>query len=381
MYNLLSLYIHIPWCVCKCPYCDFNSYSTNNDTIPETAYLSALLTDLEHDLPLVTGREIHSIFIGGGTPSLLSPDTIHTLLTEIRVRIPVSATAEITLEANPGTVDKPRLQAFRKAGITRLSLGIQSFNDITLQQIGRIHNRHTAIKAIEMAIAAGFTHFNVDLMFGLPDQTVTSALQDLQTAISFQPTHLSWYQLTLEPGTPFYHHPPILPDDDELWAIFSAGQTYLTENNYQHYEVSAYARTNYQCQHNLNYWQFGDYLGIGAGAHAKITDFTQGTITRFSKHRHPQTYLNAVLTRDMIAESTVLTEKEIFLEFMLNALRLYEGFTLEQFTTRTGLNPALLVTPLETGIKNDWLIQEGTRIRTTDRGMRFLNEVLMLFII
>ena len=378
MHNDLSLYIHIPWCVRKCPYCDFNSYPVN-DIIPETAYLNALMIDLENDLHLVKGREINSIFIGGGTPSLFSPPIIRTLLTEIRARLPVKSTAEITLEANPGTADKHRFQGFYEAGVNRLSLGIQSFDDATLQQIGRIYDRRAAIEAIESGITAGFTNINLDLMFGLPGQTVTTAVQDLQTAVSFQPPHLSWYQLTIEPETPFYQQPPVLPDDDELWAIFVAGQTFLKEH-YQHYEVSAYARTGYQCQHNLNYWRFGDYLGIGAGAHAKITDFTGGRIERFNKHSHPQTYLNAVSTRAMIAEYTVLNVEDICLEFMLNALRLYEGFTLEQFTTCTGLNPALLATPLKTGIENGWLIQEGTRIRANDTGMRFLNELLMLFI-
>lgn len=375
----LSLYVHFPWCLRKCPYCDFNSYPLTN-SLPETTYLDALCFDLEQSLPLITEREINSIFLGGGTPNLFSPATICTLLTKIRTCLSVHSNAEITLEMNPGVGDKPCFQGFYEAGITRLSLGVQSFDDIALQRIGRIHDQKAAIKALEMATAVGFTNFNIDLMFGLPGQTVTSALQDLHTAIAFQPTHLSWYQLTVELDTPFYFHPPALPDDEELWIMFTEGQAHLTSVGYQHYEVSAYAKAGYQCQHNLNYWRFGDYLGIGAGAHTKITHIPQGTITRMSKHKHPTTYLNAITGHDMIEECTLLDEKTICVEFMLNALRLYEGFTLTQFTTCTGLNPTLIAPSLQAGISKGWLIQTGTHIRATERGMRFLNELLLLFV-
>ncbi|EDN69790.1 oxygen-independent coproporphyrinogen III oxidase [Beggiatoa sp. PS] len=306
----LSLYIHIPWCVRKCPYCDFNSHEIS-EPMPESDYIAALFADLEQDLPRVWGRTVRSIFIGGGTPSVLSPESIDDLLSGVRARIPVIANAEITLEANPGTVDSDRFNGFRKAGINRLSLGIQSFNDNALQSLGRIHGRKEALLAIEAAKQAGFQNINLDLMFGLPGQTLDAALEDLQTAVAFQPFHISWYQLTIEPNTLFYHQPPALSDDDLLWDMQTAGQTYLAAQGYYHYEISAYAKPAQQCQHNLNYWKFGDYLGIGAGAHAKITNTSKINfglqITRFSKQRHPRTYLQSAQTPDVVASHTTLT--------------------------------------------------------------------------
>jgi putative oxygen-independent coproporphyrinogen III oxidase len=390
----LSLYIHIPWCVRKCPYCDFNSHEVS-EPIPENDYVAALLADLEQDLPHVWGRTVRSIFIGGGTPSVLSPKSIYHLLSGVRARISVIANAEITLEANPGTVDSERFKGFREAGINRLSLGIQSFNDQALQSLGRIHGRAEALLAIEAAKQAGFENINLDLMFGLPGQTLDGALEDLRTAMTFQPSHISWYQLTIEPNTLFYHQPPVLPDEDFLWDMQTAGQTYLAAQGYYQYEISAYAKPGQPCQHNLNYWKFGDYLGIGAGAHAKITDRSKMNferqmpyhITRFSKQRHPHTYLQSAHTSDVVASRTTLTASDVCLEFMMNALRLREGFTIQEFTEYTGLTMDLMEKPLEQACARGWLIKKYSdqsksvqRIRTTETGMRFLNEVLDLFV-
>jgi putative oxygen-independent coproporphyrinogen III oxidase len=389
----LSLYIHIPWCIRKCPYCDFNSHEIP-EALNENDYIAAMLADLEQDLPRVYGRSVRSIFIGGGTPSVLSPEAIYQLLSGVRARVPLAAGAEITLEANPGTVNSSRFLGLREAGINRLSLGIQTFNDSALQRLGRIHGRSEAVSAIETAKQVGFDNLNLDLMFGLPDQTLEMALADLHTAVAFSPTHLSWYQLTIEPNTPFYHHSPPLPDDDLLWAMQSAGQTDLAKQGYFQYEVSAYAQSKRYCQHNLNYWQFGDYLGIGAGAHSKISDAALGTITRLSKQRHPQTYLQSAYSDAVIASCSTLTAEHVILEFMMNALRLVEGFTIQEFINNTGLNPAHIDKPLEDGCARGWLIKKNEqinflnekgsntmqRIQTTEIGMRFLNDVLDLFI-
>ncbi len=369
----LSLYIHIPWCVRKCPYCDFNSHQIRNK-LPEKDYIAALFSDLEQDLPKVWGRSVRSIFIGGGTPSLFSPDAIDQLLSGIRARIPLIANPEITLEANPGTVDSTRFQGFRQAGINRLSIGIQSFNDSALQKLGRIHGRSQAITAIEAAQLAGFKNINIDLMFGLPAQSLELALQDLETAVSYQPDHLSWYQLTIEPNTFFYHQKPAhLPNDDLQWTMQTAGQRYLAEQGYQQYEISAYAKPGQQCQHNLNYWKFGDYLGIGAGAHAKITEATG--ITRLTKQRHPHSYL-----QNRQANATILTPEETSLEFMINALRLVEGFMEQEFIENTGLNLAYIENTLQQAYTKGWLIKDKGQIYPTETGRRFLDDLLSLFV-
>lgn len=363
----------------KCPYCDFNSHAIT-DNIPEDDYITALLVDLEQDLPKVSGRTINSIFIGGGTPSVLSPNAVERLLNGIHHRLSISIPIEVTLEANPGTVDSVRFQEFRQAGITRLSLGIQSFDEVALQQLGRIHNSKEAVLAIEAVIQSEFDNFNIDLMFGLPRQTVMTALNDLQTAISFNPPHISWYQLTIEPNTQFYHHAPCLPDDDLLEDIQDQGYRYLVEQGYLHYEVSAHAQSGYFCQHNLNYWQFGDYLGIGAGAHGKISDTTQGTIMRMSKQRHPLHYLRNAFNSAVVASSHLLTSEEVCLEFMMNALRLSEGFSVEHFAQYTGLSIDIVAQPLQQAYDRGWLLREGNTIRATVLGRRFLNDVLALFI-
>ncbi len=368
----LSLYIHIPWCVRKCPYCDFNSHEIRAD-IPEVDYINALLADLEQDLVRVSGRKIHSIFFGGGTPSMLSPDAIDKLLSGVRQRIPIMADAEITLEANPGTVDNERFQGFYQAGINRLSIGIQSFDNDSLKKIGRIHDGLAAKKAIEAAQKAGFNNLNIDLMFGLPAQTEKMALADLETAVSFETTHISWYQLTIEPNTLFYHQTPTnIGDEDLLWQMQMAGQEYLAAQNYKQYEISAYAKQ--MCKHNLNYWKFGDYLGIGAGAHGKITNLD--TITRLSKQRHPQTYLESI---DKIATSNQLKIADVKLEFMMNALRLVEGFTKQEFEQNTGLKLAAVEIPIQAAINNNWLRHQNGRFYASSLGMRFLNDLLGLF--
>jgi putative oxygen-independent coproporphyrinogen III oxidase len=374
----LSLYIHIPWCVRKCPYCDFNSHSLRGD-IPEQAYIAALLADLEQELPAVWGRTVESIFIGGGTPSLFSAPAMERLLGEIRAHLALKPGAEITLEANPGTVDQACFAGFREAGINRLSLGIQSFQPVLLENIGRIHNDSEAVAAIQAARSAGFDNINLDLMFGLPGQDVAMATRDLHTAIALAPEHISWYELTIEPNTWFYHHPPARGDDETRWEMQAAGQTLLHEAGYRRYEISAFARTGRQCRHNLNYWQFGDYLGIGAGAHGKITDAAAQRIYRVAKVRHPYNYLETAHTAQRIVTQHDLMPNDVLLEFMMNTLRLDSGFRVADFTAATGLP----VSSLEPGIKDAvelGLLQVNDRIRTTPRGQRYLDELLQYWL-
>jgi oxygen-independent coproporphyrinogen-3 oxidase len=373
----LSLYVHIPWCVRKCPYCDFNSHEVRAK-IPEPEYIDALLRDLEQDLPRVWGRIVHTIFIGGGTPSLFSPEAIDRLLSGIRARLPLDQNPEITLEANPGTVELERFQGFRAAGVNRLSIGIQSFDEEKLKALGRIHGREEALRAAEAARAAGFDNFNLDLMFGLPGQTVEQALTDMRTAMALRPTHLSAYQLTIEPNTLFHARPPTLPDDDTAWEMQNQLQTELAAADYRQYEVSAYARPGYECRHNLNYWKFGDYLGIGAGAHAKITDRTG--ITRLWKVKHPNEYLSAAGTPESIGGEQKLSRHDAVAEFMLNALRLVDGFPSPLFQERAGLPISACEAKL-TLAENQGLIDWDTRtIRPTPQGRRFLNNLLELFV-
>ena len=369
----LSLYVHIPWCVRKCPYCDFNSHEARDD-IPEDRYIQALIADLEQDLPAVWGRTVESLFIGGGTPSLFSARGIEQLLSEIRARIPLKPDAEITLEANPGTVDQARFSGFREAGINRLSMGVQSFQDDLLAAIGRIHDGNEARAAIESARRAGFENINLDLMFGLPTQTTAQALLDLRTAMELQPTHLSWYELTIEPNTWFYRHPPVRPDDGILWKMQTAGCSLLSNAGYQRYEVSAYAQAGRQCRHNLNYWQFGDYLGIGAGAHAKISNAATQTITRTSKEKHPRAYLEA--SHNRISTSVELSTDDVILEFAMNSLRLDSGFTRTAFTHATSLPFSAIETQVQTAIENEWLTENNGFFKATAKGQRYLNELL-----
>ena len=371
----LSLYIHIPWCVRKCPYCDFNSHAAREE-IPEDAYINALIADLEQDLPAVWGRTIETVFIGGGTPSLFSPAGIDRLLGAVRARVPLKPDAEITLEANPGTVDQARFKGFRDAGINRLSIGIQSFQAGLLQRIGRIHNDREAIAAIEAAQQAGFSNLNLDLMFGLPGQTIEQALADLRIATALQPTHISWYELTIEPNTWFYRHPPERPVDDDLWEMQQAGRMLLDATGFERYEVSAYARSGQLCRHNMNYWQFGDYLGIGAGAHAKISDAATQSITRTSRVKHPRTYLDTACSTQRISTTSRLSVDDMVLEFALNALRLERGFSITTFTAATGLPYAAIEAIVNNGLADGLLAMQDDTIKPTLRGQRYLNELL-----
>jgi oxygen-independent coproporphyrinogen-3 oxidase len=375
----LSLYVHFPWCVRKCPYCDFNSHEARGP-LPERAYLNALLADLEQDLPTVSERPVLSIFIGGGTPSLLSAETLARLLTELRTRLTLAADAEITLEANPGTIEQEKFRDFRAAGINRLSIGIQSFNPTHLERLGRIHNRQEAFRAAETAHAVGLDNFNLDLMFGLPGQTVAQALADLDNAIALEPAHLSHYQLTLEPNTRFHRYPPDdLPDEDTLWDMQHRCQTQLAEHGYEQYEVSAYARPDRYCRHNLNYWQFGDYLGLGAGAHGKLTD-TAGRVRRRWKLKHPRDYLRTAGRPPSLGGDTLIPADELPLEFMLNALRLVAGVPTPLFSERTGLPLAHLVPRLQQAQDRGLLHWDAQRIGPTAQGLRFLNNLLELFL-
>ena len=373
----LSLYIHFPWCIRKCPYCDFNSHTLKTD-LPERDYINTLIADLENDLNAIEKREIVSIFMGGGTPSLFPATSIHYLLDAINKKINFANAIEITLEANPGTVEFQRFADYRSAGINRLSIGIQSFQDDKLKSLGRIHGASEAKRAAETAHQAGFTNFNLDLMHGLPQQTVEDGLYDLTTAISFSPSHLSWYQLTLEPNTLFAHQPPSLPDDELIWELQDQGRDLLTQHHFQQYEISAYSLSDKQCQHNLNYWRFGDYLGIGAGAHSKITDSKKQTITRTWKLKNPKDYLNK--NNYFIGEQKLISAHEIPFEFMLNALRLYEDISIELLQQRTGLDLEDIIIYLEQAKSKKLLYWDNDRIYITELGRRFYNDLVEIFI-
>ena len=373
----LALYVHFPWCVQKCPYCDFNSHAVRDEGIPEAAYLAALVADLESALPQIWGRRVHSIFIGGGTPSLISPDGLDELLTAIRMRVQLDPMAEITLEANPGTVDAGRFKAFRQAGVNRLSVGIQSFDERHLQALGRIHGRADAIAAAEAAL----THFeavNLDLMYALPGQTLAEAEADLATDLALGPGHLSCYHLTLEPNTAFAANPPEVPDPDASADMQDAIEARLAAAGYRHYETSAFAKPGRECRHNLNYWSFGDYLGIGAGAHGKLS--SHEGIVRETRPKHPAAYLAAHQSGQFVQERRNLGAAELPFEFMMNALRLNQGFPRRLFTERTGL-PFEAAEPGLLKARQQGLVEiDGDTIRPTTRGRHFLNELLMLFL-
>ncbi len=375
----LSLYIHVPWCVRKCPYCDFNSHKSP-DELPEMAYIDALIRDLEQEMPLVWGRTVQSIFIGGGTPSLFSAEAYERLFSSIRALIPLSSHAEITLEANPGTFEAQRFADYRALGINRLSIGVQSFNDQSLAALGRIHDSKQAIKAIETAHKVGFDNFNLDLMFGLPQQTEKTARHDVAMAISLEPSHISYYQLTLEPNTLFYKNPPTLPDEDPIidWQI--SNQQLLAKAGYQQYEVSAYARSKNRCQHNLNYWQFGDYLGIGAGAHGKITDASKQSITRRSKQKQPQSFMDTAGLPSVILTEEVISKADVGFEFMLNALRLTDGFPTPLFYQHAGLPISHIDKALQYAEQEGLLTRDIHLIRPTEKGQRYLNVLIELFL-
>lgn len=374
----LALYVHIPWCVRKCPYCDFNSHA-RDEALPEPEYLAALLRDLDASQPAAAGRPLASIFIGGGTPSLLQPATIGALLDGIASRLGLAPDIEVTLEANPGTVEQSRFSGYRAAGVNRLSLGVQSLDDRALHALGRIHDAAEARLAVAAARRAGFDNLNLDLMFGLPEQSLRAALDDLEAAFALEPEHLSWYQLTLEPNTPFAHAPPPLPGDDILWDMHAAGLERIADAGYGRYEVSAFARPGRRCRHNLNYWTFGDYLGIGAGAHAKLTDPAGGRIIRDSRPRHPREYLERAGTPAARVNPHGVEPGELPLEFLMNALRLTEGVPLALYGARTGQSPATLEPALSRAREDGLLVTDPERLAPTPLGLRFLNEVLLRF--
>lgn len=372
----LALYIHIPWCVRKCPYCDFNSHAAG-PTLPEEEYVDALLADLDADLQHVHGRPLTSIFFGGGTPSLFSDRALGRLLEGVERRIAFAPDIEITLEANPGTFEQAKFKGYRSLGINRLSIGVQSFQEAKLKALGRIHNGDEAIRAADMARAAGFDNFNLDLMHGLPEQSIEDALFDLRTAISQGPTHLSWYQLTMEPNTVFWSQPPELPEDDLLWDIQEAGQALLAAEGYAQYEVSAYAQPGKQARHNLNYWTFGDFLGIGAGAHAKLST-PAGRIQRTWKTRLPKDYLDPA--KAFQAGERLLAADELPFEFLMNVLRLSEGAPAELFSQRAGLPLQQLEQARREAERQGLLQADETRLVATAKGQLFLNDLLQQFL-
>ena len=375
----LSLYVHLPWCVEKCPYCDFNSHGLKGRDLPEAEYVDALLRDLEPELPLTWGRPIETIFLGGGTPSLFSPEALDRLMSGLRALLDLRFTREVTLEVNPGTDMASRLAEYRAIGFNRVSIGVQSFNDRSLERLGRIHDRRAAWRTIEAAHDAGLDSFNIDLMHGLPEQTEADGLADIETALSLDPPHLSWYQLTIEPNTAFAFSPPALPPEATLDRIGEAGRERLIAAGYEHYEISAFARADHACQHNMNYWQFGDYLGIGAGAHGKLTLPAENRIERRVRSRHPNQYLERAGSAENI-DAHDISRQDLPFEFMLNALRLTEGFPVSLFQERTGM-PIAVVSQTLRGLEDDGLIEWDIQtIRPTERGLRFLNDVLGRFL-
>ena len=377
----LSLYVHLPWCVRKCPYCDFNSHAVPASGLPERAYVEALLADLEFAALGCADRQLVSVFLGGGTPSLFGADSIHRLLAGARRYFAMDAALEVTLEANPGTVERGRFAEYRDAGVTRVSLGAQSFDDRCLAAIGRIHSRGDTLTAVQELHSAGLDNFNLDLMYALPQQTVEGALADLEQALVLGPAHVSHYQLTLEPGTAFERRPPPLPDEDTAFAMQVACQARLAATGFDQYEVSAYAVGTRACRHNLNYWRFGDYLGIGAGAHGKLTDPAEGSVTRTARVRQPGRYLAARLPADRVEETRVLSAGDLAFEFCLNALRLVEGFDADQFEARTGVPWSVLASPLaEARAKGLVTLDGGRRLTATTLGRQFLNDLLALFL-
>ena len=375
----LSLYVHLPWCIKKCPYCDFNSHEwrDNAQGMPEQRYIDALLADLEASLPLIWGRPVHSIFIGGGTPSLFEPASIDRLISGIRARLPLEAEAEITMEANPGTFEKDRFKAFRAAGVTRLSIGVQSFNDAHLKALGRAHNSDQAMAAVAEAQSA-FETFNLDVMYALPGQSLADLTQDIQTALSFKPPHISIYHLTIEPNTMFAKHPPVLPEDDDAYAMMDLITDMTGAAGLQRYEVSAYAKPGHRCWHNLNYWQFGDYLGIGAGAHSKLSFAHR--VMRYVRYREPQLYLVQALQGAPVTQYAEVAREELPFEYMLNALRLKEGFSLADYMARTGLAMTSIQQGLAKAEAKQLIARDLNRVWPTERGFDFLSDLQALFL-
>lgn len=379
----LSLYVHIPWCVQKCPYCDFNSHALKAE-IPEKEYIDALLEDLDTDIEKYqlngAPRPLHSIFIGGGTPSLFSPEGISRLLQGIEQRIPFKPEIEITMEANPGTIEAERFAGYQKAGITRISVGVQSFEQEKLERLGRIHGQDEAVNAAHLAHKIGLNSFNLDLMHGLPDQSIDQALADLDKAIELNPPHLSWYQLTIEPNTMFYYKTPKLPDDDDLWDIFDLGHKKLADAGYVQYEISGYSKPGYQCQHNLNYWRFGDYLGIGCGSHGKLS-FADGRIVRTTKVKHPRGYLAAYqnLVKPYLSDELEVPNEDRPFEFFMNRFRLMEACPKQDFIDTTGLGFDSIQETIEWAKELGYLNETDTNWQITEKGKLFLNDLLEAF--
>ncbi|WP_374411212.1 radical SAM family heme chaperone HemW [Hydrogenophaga sp.] len=378
----LSLYIHLPWCLKKCPYCDFNSHewsatSAPGQPLPEQPYLDALRADLQAALPLIWGRQVHTVFIGGGTPSLFSPEAIDRLLGDVRALLRLDADAEITLEANPGTFEKDRFKAFRQAGVTRLSIGVQSFHDAHLKVLGRVHDRAQALAAVEEA-AQAFETFNLDLMYALPGQTLAQCEDDIRTALGFNPPHISIYHLTIEPNTVFAKFPPEVPEDDDAYAMLDRITELTGAAGLERYEVSAYARRGHRSRHNQNYWQFGDYLGIGAGAHSKLSFAHR--VVRQVRAREPRLYMDKAMAGDAVVQVDEVARRDLPFEYMLNALRLRDGFSLTDFGARTGLPLSAIDGALREGLNKGWLSQDGVWVQPTERGFDFLSDLQSLFL-
>jgi len=375
----LSLYVHMPWCVRKCPYCDFNSHAVK-DSMPADRYIEALVADLEQELPLVWGRPVHSIYFGGGTPSLFSAGQIEIFLAAARARLALRPDVEITLEANPGTIERDSFSAYADAGINRVSLGVQSFDDRLLHAIGRIHGRREIEQSLHALRSSGIANFNIDLMFALPGQSLEQSRTDVEMAVEAGPAHISYYQLTIEPNTAFARLPPRLPDEDSAWEMQQRGVEVLEENAFLQYEISAFAQRDRTCRHNMNYWRYGDFLAVGAGAHGKITTPADGRVQRYAKHRHPKRYLAGLETGDWRAETRLLNADELVFEFFLNQLRLKQGVTADDFSARTGLPWQVAESRLQTAIDKGLLEAANGRLKPTSLGWRFVNDIQELFL-
>ena len=375
----LSLYVHMPWCVRKCPYCDFNSH-TAPDELPSDLYIQALIADLENDLPMAWGRPVSSIYFGGGTPSLFSADQIAGFLSAVRSRLDLRPDVEITLEANPGTIEHDSFSAYAQAGINRVSLGVQSFSDDHLTSIGRIHGRSEVEQSLISLRAAGISNFNIDLMYALPGQTSAQSRRDVELAIRATPTHISFYQLTIEPNTAFALKPPVLPTEDLAWGMQQAGQNLLQASKFEQYEISAFAMADYKSRHNMNYWRYGDFLAIGAGAHGKITLAADQKVTRFAKHRQPKRYLGGLSTNDWCAETRELKEEDLVFEFFLNQLRLKQGVLKGDFSARTGLQWQVVESRVQEAVDKGLLEEDKNRLIPTSLGWKFVNNIQQLFL-
>jgi len=375
----LSLYVHMPWCVRKCPYCDFNSH-TAPDELPAEEYIQALLADLEQELPLIWGRPVQSVFFGGGTPSLFSADQIATFLSSVRALLDLRPDVEITLEANPGTIERDSFSAYAQAGINRVSLGVQSFDDDLLQRIGRIHGRQEIERSLQSLRSAGISNFNIDLMFALPGQSLVQSRRDIDLAIKAGPAHISFYQLTIEANTAFAAQPPRLPADDMAWDMQQTGLEMLEASSYTQYEISAFAQTDKQSRHNLNYWRYGDFLAVGAGAHGKVTIAAEGRVQRFAKHRHPKRYLQGLKSGDWRAETRFLSDEDLVFEFFLNQLRLKQGVSIDDFSARTGLAWRVVESRVQSAVDKGLLEMQQGCITPTLLGWRFVNDIQQMFL-